>query len=505
MELQSGDGYVEFTITDTASARMIGFNRGDANQNYTDIDFAIHSTGGTRARVREWKLSRELRVIRAGRPPPRGNRGWRRRVQEERHPPLHELGHPQYPLLVDTAFYTSASTIADVTLVGTLGPPQVSTPTFTPPRARIRQRSRSRSPARWGASRSGTSPTGPSPRRARLVRESLVRRHLDHGEGEGLEGRPTDERDIYRHLHDELRHAGRAHRQPGVRHLHEFDFPHDVVRRGRHDPIHHEWHGAHGCFADLLRAGAGRSHGDDQSEDLHPDYVASATTTRTYTIKVATPTFSPDGGTYTAGQSTIVEDATTGASIHYTIAGSDPVAGDSAVSSGAALALGNFTLKARAFKAGCDRAGSSRPPSTRLQGRLRARWSRRAAPTRWPCGATAQSGRGATTATRAAGGWHHQLQDPAGSRRRSHRGEGGCRRIQPHASPKSRRNRVGMGVQRVRAARGRHHQRALPPRFGDGAERDRRDFGGSRRVPLAGAQERRNRLRLGIQPVRPAG
>ena len=94
MELQSGDGYVEFTATDTASARMIGFNRGDANQSYTDLDFAIYPAGGTLFVLREWKLWRELRVIRVGRPHPCGNRGWCRQVQEERHPPLHELGHP---------------------------------------------------------------------------------------------------------------------------------------------------------------------------------------------------------------------------------------------------------------------------------------------------------------------------------------------------------------------------------------------------------------------------
>ena len=53
-----------------------------------------------------------------------------------------------------------------------------------------------------------------------------------------------------------------------------------------------------------------------KAKAFHPDYVTSATTTRTYTIKVATPTFSPDGGTYTAASPRPSKSLTTGASIH---------------------------------------------------------------------------------------------------------------------------------------------------------------------------------------------
>jgi alpha-tubulin suppressor-like RCC1 family protein len=85
---------------------------------------------------------------------------------------------------------------------------------------------------------------------------------------------------------------------------------------------------------------------------FHPDYNASATTTQTYTIQSATPTFSPDGGTYAAGQTiTVTSDA--GTTIHYTINGVDPTASDPGVASGATLVAGNFTLKAIALKTGC--------------------------------------------------------------------------------------------------------------------------------------------------------
>ena len=86
---------------------------------------------------------------------------------------------------------------------------------------------------------------------------------------------------------------------------------------------------------------------------FHPDWTASATTTETYTVKVATPTFSPDGGSYSASQTITISTATAGATINYTLNGLDPTPSDPAIASGGTIVVGNYTLKAKAFKTGC--------------------------------------------------------------------------------------------------------------------------------------------------------
>ena len=82
------------------------------------------------------------------------------------------------------------------------------------------------------------------------------------------------------------------------------------------------------------------------------DYAASSVTTGTYTITVAAPTFSPTAGAYAAGQAITVSTATPDATIRYTTTGVDPTTTSTAIVSGTTLIVGNFTLKAKAFKTG---------------------------------------------------------------------------------------------------------------------------------------------------------
>jgi polygalacturonase len=67
---------------------------------------------------------------------------------------------------------------------------------------------------------------------------------------------------------------------------------------------------------------------------------------------VASPTFSPPGGTYPQAQTVFLATATSGASIRYTLDGSDPNANNGAVYSAPIAISATATLKAVATKAG---------------------------------------------------------------------------------------------------------------------------------------------------------
>ena len=83
--------------------------------------------------------------------------------------------------------------------------------------------------------------------------------------------------------------------------------------------------------------------------DWNPSGVKSATYTITGTV--ATPTFSPDGGTYTSGQNVTINCATPGVTIRYTTSGSDPTESSPQYTPGTAIPISTTTtLKAKAWK-----------------------------------------------------------------------------------------------------------------------------------------------------------
>jgi alpha-tubulin suppressor-like RCC1 family protein len=91
----------------------------------------------------------------------------------------------------------------------------------------------------------------------------------------------------------------------------------------------------------------------------HPDYQPSSEVTRTYTLAPAAPVFNPTAGSFTAGQLVTVTEATTGATTRYTLNGADPTTTDPLMVSGSTLVVGNYTLKAKAFKTGTNASATT--------------------------------------------------------------------------------------------------------------------------------------------------
>jgi hypothetical protein len=80
-------------------------------------------------------------------------------------------------------------------------------------------------------------------------------------------------------------------------------------------------------------------------------YTNSAVGSATYTLKVATPTFSPAAGTYTSAQTVTISDATPSATIYYTTNGSTPTTSSTLYSAPINVAT-TETVKALAVKSG---------------------------------------------------------------------------------------------------------------------------------------------------------
>jgi hypothetical protein len=78
----------------------------------------------------------------------------------------------------------------------------------------------------------------------------------------------------------------------------------------------------------------------------------SSDTITLQTPKVATPTFTPAGGSFSSAQSVTIGCDTSGATIRYTTDGSDPTSSSTVYSAPIAVNSGTVTFKAQAFKTG---------------------------------------------------------------------------------------------------------------------------------------------------------
>jgi alpha-tubulin suppressor-like RCC1 family protein len=85
---------------------------------------------------------------------------------------------------------------------------------------------------------------------------------------------------------------------------------------------------------------------------FHIDWTTSAQSGGQYTVKVGATSFSPDAGSYSAGQQVTITNTTPSVVIRYTTNGVEPTETDPVIASGSTIVAGNFTLKARGYVTG---------------------------------------------------------------------------------------------------------------------------------------------------------
>jgi RHS repeat-associated protein len=123
--ITSGDGYVEFTPTDTATNRFCGLSNGDSNQNYTDVDFALHPSGGT-IYIYESGASRgTFGSFAAGDVMRVGVEGGVVKYRKNGTLLYTSTVMPTYPLLVDSALYANGDTLSNVVIGGVSSSAQI--------------------------------------------------------------------------------------------------------------------------------------------------------------------------------------------------------------------------------------------------------------------------------------------------------------------------------------------------------------------------------------------
>lgn len=116
----AADGYVQFTTGEATTAKMAGLGNGDTNQNYTDIEFAIHLKANGAVAVREAGVVRGTFGTYVA--------GDLFRVAVEAGVVSYKKNGivfytsaiaPTFPLVADTSLFTDGATIRDVVLTPT--------------------------------------------------------------------------------------------------------------------------------------------------------------------------------------------------------------------------------------------------------------------------------------------------------------------------------------------------------------------------------------------------
>ena len=125
--INSGDGYVQTTVAETNTYRLFGLSNGNTNQSYEDLDYGLYPASDGKLYIFEQGTYRGLMGSYAS-----GDRlrvsvdgGTVRYLRNGR--VLYTSGNaPTYPLLVDTALYSTGATLAGVVITGGAPTPPVA-------------------------------------------------------------------------------------------------------------------------------------------------------------------------------------------------------------------------------------------------------------------------------------------------------------------------------------------------------------------------------------------
>ena len=134
VELASGDGWAEYTATDLSSYRMLGLSKGDADRNYTEIDFALSAVNGNLAVYQNGTLINYYGAYAVGDRLRIAVEGGVVKYRKNGTLLYTSAQAIQYPLLVDTSLYSNGTAMTDIVVSSNFTPSALVLPplTFSP-------------------------------------------------------------------------------------------------------------------------------------------------------------------------------------------------------------------------------------------------------------------------------------------------------------------------------------------------------------------------------------
>jgi alpha-tubulin suppressor-like RCC1 family protein len=346
-------GSVEATASETTTTRSFGLSHGDVNTTYQDIDYAIRLTG-TSARAYEKGVAKGSAVTFAA--------GDRFRVEVAASQVKYyrngglfytSLTAPVLALRADTSYETVGASVLGITVSGTAVSDTLEPPILAPGTGNYSSEQNVAITAYPGATvrytTDGSTPTTASEVYAGpvLIDATLTLKAKAWKEG-------FTESAVASAVYT-LKVATPAI-APGTGTYTTSQLP-TVTCTSPGVTIHYTTTGVEPTEADQV-VPSGGSVPVDVSLTLkvkawRTGWTPSNTTTAIYTLKVATPTLAPGGGSYSSPTNVVVATVTPGATLHYTTTGTEPTTSDLTVTSGGTVPVASTTmLRVKGVRAG---------------------------------------------------------------------------------------------------------------------------------------------------------